>query len=522
MPTFLKPHRRPQRPARFCGLRRFTLAAAAVGLLLFSDAGQLRADTASVVAAADAFKATLSTSQITTLQLSYTLANARGWSNLPGGRNGLRLGDLSDAQEAAALALIQSALSETGYNLFSEIRLADEVLRAVSGNSYGFDLYNVIFIGTPSTTSPWQLQITGHHLAYNITYNGNYVSATPEFDGTEPPYYTDSSGVFHAPVEAQRAAVSALADSVQANSAAASLAKLTGTFTDVVMGATMGSGGGGGGPGGGGGTTGTSGGDTNFPATYPTGTTGRGIPYSSLSTDQQALVKAAIAAWVNTQATDVATPLLTRYTTDEALALTYVGYGAGASGAASFPARPTDLTTQRSYLRIDGPRVWIEFISQAGVVFPSNIHYHTLWRDKVADYGAEFGQSSTDDPGPTTGTVPTVSVTTPTTAPIVEGGVKAKVFFTRSGADTTAALTIGYTLAGSATNGDDYTSGGQALTGSITIPAGSTTAKIKVFALPDGVVEGTEKIKLKLSASPMGAYTKGTSNVVRLLISDAN
>jgi Protein of unknown function (DUF3500) len=36
------------------------------------------------------------------------------------------------------------------------------------------------------------------------------------------------------------------------------------------------------------------------------------------------------------------------------------------------------------YVRIDGPRVWTEFCCQG------DDHYHTNWRDRVTDYGAEF------------------------------------------------------------------------------------------------------------------------------------
>jgi hypothetical protein len=43
-----------------------------------------------------------------------------------------------------------------------------------------------------------------------------------------------------------------------------------------------------------------------------------------------------------------------------------------------------------SYGRIDGPRVWIEFTVQEGTSGGMAGHYHTIWRDKAADYGADF------------------------------------------------------------------------------------------------------------------------------------
>ncbi len=353
-----------------------------------------RADTASVVNAANAFKSTLSNSQISALEISLTLSNAEVWSNLPGpARNGLKLGNLSSTQLNAALAVMQTALSASGYTLFSEIRAADDLLGASQGG-YGSANYYIAFLGTPSTTSPWMLQVGGHHLAFNITYNGPQISATPEFDGVEPPNWT-ANGVAHAPLEAQRAAVQNLAQAIQADSNVASAAKLSGTFTDVVHG-----------------PNGTGGYDRNFPQAYPT--SGRGALYTALTDTEKNYVKAVIEAWVNTQASDIAAKLLADYESDAALNATYVGYGVGTSGTASFPANPSGTSTQRSYLRVDGPRVWIEFIVQQGVVYSSQVHYHTLWRDKIADYGAEFGAADSS-------TSPTIT-SQPASVSVASGG----------------------------------------------------------------------------------------------------
>jgi hypothetical protein len=81
---------------------------------------------------------------------------------------------------------------------------------------------------------------------------------------------------------------------------------------------------------------------------------------------------------------------LAEYESDTSLAATYVAY----SGA-------TDLTTQDSYFRIDGPRVWIEYTIQGGIVYPARVHYHTIWRDKASDYGADYADA---DSGATTTT----------------------------------------------------------------------------------------------------------------------
>lgn len=313
--------------------------------------------TALIVCLANAYLATLTTAQQSSTVLPYTLANAEVWSNLPGpSRNGLAFSALTTAQQTAELALVQAVMSSDGYTRFQNIRTADDYLNSNGGGSaYSSGKYYTAFLGTPSTTTPWQLQVGGHHFALNVTYNGNYASATPYFIGVEPKSFT-VSGTTIASLEKQRAAAYNLSQTLTSNTSA----KLSGTFDDVLMG-----------------VSGSTGHDTNYPQTYPT--TGRGVLYSSLSTTQQVLVKTFIEAWVNDQNTTMASQLLAIYESDTALASTYVGYtGTGA------------LTTQGDYIRVDGPRGWFEFVVQNGVVFSSQVHYHSIWRDKTADYGHDF------------------------------------------------------------------------------------------------------------------------------------
>jgi uncharacterized protein DUF3500 len=63
-----------------------------------------------------------------------------GWSNLPTGifkRNGLRLGDLTPTEQAAALNLVAAALSPAGYQKVTDIMNADEALNARGGGRTG-------------------------------------------------------------------------------------------------------------------------------------------------------------------------------------------------------------------------------------------------------------------------------------------------------------------------------------------------------------------------------------------------
>ncbi|WP_343037782.1 DUF3500 domain-containing protein, partial [Pseudoxanthomonas gei] len=82
---------------------------------------------AQVVALANAFLATLSTTQQATVVLTLNLTNAKRWSNLPCGvscRNGLAFSSLSATQLAAAKAVIQAAsgtVANEGYSEFTQI-----------------------------------------------------------------------------------------------------------------------------------------------------------------------------------------------------------------------------------------------------------------------------------------------------------------------------------------------------------------------------------------------------------------
>jgi hypothetical protein len=77
---------------------------------------------------------------------------------------------------------------------------------------------------------------------------------------------------------------------------------------------------------------------------------------------------------------------------------------------------------------------------------------------------------------------------------------------TRTTSCTDAALTVRYTMSGTATNGTDYTR----LRGTANVRAGATTANITLRATNDAIPESDETAILTLSANP--AYTIGAPN----------
>jgi len=328
-------------------------------------------DAASVAAAIAGLKLLLSAPQIQALERPLNRESAIQWSNLPLGvvpRLGLKLGDLNEAQAAAARRIFAAALSACGLALLDEVRLADDYLIPFDRRPIGWDGRNYFLsvLGTPSPQTPWMLQLGGHHLAYNFTFNGRLPGATPLFLGSEPIRF-EMKGVTHEPLSRQSTAMSRLAVAIAPHPEA----KLTGTFTDVVKGVVVTAV-----PG----QLPTGGIDTGFPHTYPTGDQDRGILVGKLTAGQRQSVREAIDSYLSLPGAAVSAALRAAYQDPEAFEATYVGF----SGS-------PELSTKGSYVRIDGPRLWMEFVVQPAVAEPTTLHYHALWRDKQSDYGGEIG-----------------------------------------------------------------------------------------------------------------------------------
>lgn len=344
-------------PATVAAALFTTAGLAAYGAATTTDSAAASAATTSaeVVTAANAFLATLSASEQDTVTYDYDATSAKyKWSNLPTtltARNGLKLGDLTTAQRTAAMNLVDALLSDQGYTQATAIMAADDNLASVQSSDYGSDKYYIALFGTPSSSSPFFVQFGGHHLAINADIDGDNVAVTPEFVGVEPQSFT-VNGTTVTPMSGEKAAVFNLLGSL--TSAQLNSAKISGTFDDVVMGAGAES--------------------KSYPATA-------GILVSSLSADQQALVTTAIEQWVDDFPDDVAADYMDAYTSayDE----TYIGWG------------NTTSSDGRAYFRISGPRVWIEYIHQNGIVYPSQLHLHTVFRDKASDYDASATTTTT-------------------------------------------------------------------------------------------------------------------------------
>lgn len=317
----------------------------------------LDTDAEALVCATEAFMATLDNDELDDVQYSWSDSSARTvWSNLPTNsvqRNGVSLSQLSSESQQAYMRVARAALSDQGYDDFIGTLAADEYLNVQGGGSgYGWDLYYIAIFGTPGTSEDWALQLGGHHLAHNITYLNGTGYPTPYHAAAEPKATFTLNSESYAPIKSEGDAMVAMFAALDDLDDA----KISGSYGDIVMGPDNGS--------------------TSLDD-YPTQ---QGQLVSDLTSDQQALVTSAINEWVGDFSDDISDELMDTYTSATAYANTYIGWTGSASGG------EPDVDSQGTYMRIDGPRVWIEVASQGGIVIRNQTHYHTILRDKDYDY----------------------------------------------------------------------------------------------------------------------------------------
>ena len=186
---------------------------------------------AGVSAAAEELLAALDESQRAVVRHDLDAAVRRNWSNLPVGvldftRPGVRMGDLSDAQRDGVFTFLRAALSEEGFAKVTQIVRADEMLAQTSSRAERFgwteDNFWFAVYGAPSATETWAWQFGGHHLAVNVTVDGDRMFLTPTFVGVEPATYEDAGASF-APLHGELDAGVELVAALDATQQAAAL-----------------------------------------------------------------------------------------------------------------------------------------------------------------------------------------------------------------------------------------------------------------------------------------------------------
>jgi hypothetical protein len=143
-----------------------------------------------ILRAARDFLATLNSQQQHQVLFDIGSDAWRSWSNVHPFlmRHGLGLYELLPAQRQAALALMSSALSSSGFETARNVMKLNEHACELTGltEEYSEWYYWLSIFGSPSATEPWGWQFDGHHLILNCFILGDQLVLTPQFMGSEP------------------------------------------------------------------------------------------------------------------------------------------------------------------------------------------------------------------------------------------------------------------------------------------------------------------------------------------------
>lgn len=146
---------------------------------------------ATMARAAARFLESLDEAQRRSAHFDLASPERRQWTNAPvrGQAGGVALGDLGDDQLRAFSDLLAALLSVKGYAKVRDVMLGDDLRSIIDGEpneGVGIEAFRFAVFGEPSPASRWAVQLDGHHVALNVTLDGEAYSLSPSFIGTFP------------------------------------------------------------------------------------------------------------------------------------------------------------------------------------------------------------------------------------------------------------------------------------------------------------------------------------------------
>ena len=144
--------------------------------------------------AAKEFLQSLDEQQRKAANLALADAERREWTNLPApvDAGGVRMGDLNATQLKKACDLMAVLFSDHGYRKMRDIMLADDQLlrNGQPRAGFGTENFSIVVFGEPSPDQAWAFQLDGHHVGVNLALEGDSITMSPSFIGTQPHQYS--------------------------------------------------------------------------------------------------------------------------------------------------------------------------------------------------------------------------------------------------------------------------------------------------------------------------------------------
>ncbi len=150
-------------------------------------------DGQNMTTSAEKFLATLDEAQKKQATMDYDSPKRLAWHFIPlAERKGLQIKDMNESQQAAALALLKSSLSEIGYGKATKIMTLEKLLKHLETGKTGTPIrdherYYVTIFGEPTASGKWGLSFEGHHMSLNFVVEKNkIIASTPAAYCTNP------------------------------------------------------------------------------------------------------------------------------------------------------------------------------------------------------------------------------------------------------------------------------------------------------------------------------------------------
>ncbi|MEW4566068.1 DUF3500 domain-containing protein [Bremerella sp. JC770] len=339
-------------------MRKSLLAVASVAIVLATVTSaytfyRLAKTGEKMTSAAGALVGTLDAEQKKVMLHPYDSPHRLGWHFIPkDDRKGLQMKEMTEDQRAKTHALLQVALSESGYTKTTQIISLENLLKHIQtkGPIRDTERYYVSIFGEPKDDNRWGLSFEGHHLSLNFVVEGDQVvSSTPQFFATNP------AEVKEQVLDGYPKGMEVLKDEEQvAFNLVNSLAKEQ--LEKAVI-------------------------AEKCPAEirhagdpHPPQTAAEGIAWTDLKADQQATLKNLINTYVSVMPQDVAAK---RYADLEAAGWDGIHFAWAGGFKSGIP----------HYYRVQGETFLIEFVNAQPDVSgnPAN-HIHCVWRDMRGDF----------------------------------------------------------------------------------------------------------------------------------------
>jgi len=336
--------------------------AIAVSLALVASAGGWLAYRAQdpgpdMTRAAETFLSALSPDQRTTANIPFDDKARLDWHFIPkANRKGLQIKDMDPQQRKAAHALLQSGLSQLGYEKATTIMSLESILQELEKSRVGGAIrdperYYVAVFGTPGKKSRWGYSVEGHHLSLNFVVDGDQVTATtPTFFGANPAEVKNDLAI--GPKKGTRILKPEEDLAFKLLAALSAEQRKTATIAEKAPNDLRGAG------------------EPHAPSTPAVG-----LPAAKMSPEQVEMLRALVKAYCDNVPTAVSQQRLKAIDEAGIEKLTFAWAGADHPGVGH-------------YYVVEGPTFVIEFVNtqpdSAGN--PAN-HIHSVWRNRAGDFG---------------------------------------------------------------------------------------------------------------------------------------